>query len=248
MSLPLFKVMLFFPDLSQQLGLWLKRSSWAYPIDLFWTWKPAVSSTLNVSAADLPSQPAVAVTPGYSWLRSSRYTAFAQRSPTCSPSTLMTVYPEMIHWGGKLWFVVLCNRMEQPIKHWLESQRTKSFGLHSEIIHFLIYCVFMSFTARLAILQIVTDFLGLLRKPGTQQRLQLPQTSGLHAGKQDPTNRWNNFLSSVFFSCCAMPHVVFNLVECFGLHKLAASTLTPILAPLLHSQKHPTINAVECVA
>lgn len=61
---------------------------------------------------------------------------------------------------------------------------------------FLIYCGFVSFTARLAILQIVTDFLGLLRKPGTQQRLQLPQTSGLHAGKQDPTNRWNNFLSS----------------------------------------------------
>lgn len=79
--------------------------------------------------------------------------------------------------------------MEQPIKQWLESQRTKSFGLQSEIIHFLIYCGFMSFTARLAILQIVTDFLGLLWKPGTQQRLQLPQTSGLHAGKQDPTNR-----------------------------------------------------------
>lgn len=85
MSLPLFKVMLFFPDLSQQLGLWLKRSSWAYPIDLFWTWKPAVSSTLNVSAADLPSQLAVAVTPDYSWLRSSRYTPFSAEVTNMQP-------------------------------------------------------------------------------------------------------------------------------------------------------------------
>lgn len=52
------------------------------------------------------------------------------------PFTLMAVYPKMIHLGeGSCDVFVLGNRIEQPVKHWVESQRTKSSRRHSVVIH-----------------------------------------------------------------------------------------------------------------
>lgn len=101
----------------------------------------------------------------------------------------MTVYPEMMHWGREVMICLYC------AVEWNSRLSTGLAWTKSSVLHFwirifvLIYCSFLSLAARLAVLQIVTDVLGLLRKPGTRQRLQLHQTSGLHARKQDLTNR-----------------------------------------------------------
>lgn len=167
MSLPLFKVMLFFPDLSQQLGLWLKRSSRAYPIDLFWTWKPAVSATLNVSAAALASRPAVAVTPDDSWVQSSQYTVLTLRSPTCSPSNLMHVYPEVFQLGSQFRNCLSCAK---------EQSSKLSTGWRNGVQNHL-GCIFGSWFC------LANDvlYLSLLDSPSSR----LSQTSSVFFGSQE---------------------------------------------------------------
>lgn len=129
----------------------------------------------------------------------------APPQPLHSPE--MTVYPEMINGEGRHDLFVLCNRMEQAVKHSLEDKVIwndvpgESWALCFNLRDLMCFCLLNLnlFADRFTTHQNVTSILGLLRKPGPRQRLQLPQTSGLHAGKQDSTNRW----SSVFwFSSC----------------------------------------------
>lgn len=126
-----------------------------------------------------------------------------QTPPHHSPQ--MTVYPEMINGEASHDLFVLCNRMEQAVKHSFEDKViwndepgelwALSFNSFDRDLTCFRLLNLNLFTDRFATHQNVTNILGLLRKPGPQQRLQLPQTSGLHAGKQDSTNRWSSLFS-----------------------------------------------------
>lgn len=208
--------MLFFPDLSQQQCLFPLVIEKKLLGLLYWfvlnleaacqQW----SRTLNVSAAERPWQLAVTVTLDCDLPVHSVHAevASAERSPLPKPphhSPQMTVYPEMINGEASHDLFVLCNRMEQAVKHSFEDKVIwndepgefwalcfNSFDRDLTCFRLLNLNLF---TDRFATHQNVTNILGLLRKPGPQQRLQLPQTSGLHAGKQDSTNRWSSLFS-----------------------------------------------------
>lgn len=137
--------------------------------------------------------------------------AWRGRPSPITHSPQMTVYPEMINGGGGVMICLYCaiewNRLLSI------HLRTKSFEMMNQGSSELCVLFFFDrdlmcfrllnlnlFTDRFATHQNVTSILSLLRKPGPRQRLQLPQTSGLHTGKQDSTNRWSSLFSD-------FPHV-----------------------------------------
>lgn len=87
------------------------------------------------------------------------------------------------------------NSQCESITHQRDTQRVV-VSVHPIFLN-LLFCI-----SRFSAHQNNADLLGVFRGSGPGQRLQFPQTSGIHTCDQDSTNRSGSLLAHLWF-CCA---------------------------------------------